>query len=307
MSSQQSIIEVTSVTKEVCEFTLRRSSLAIASALRRIMISEIPTMAIDEVYVYDNNSVMIDEFISHRLGLVPLVSEQASQFVTAAECNCPKGCDKCCVSFKLDVTNDRDEFKLVTIRDLQPFDNPKRINDAVLSEAIRSVVPIRSELAQEIRTKIGSHIEQDIVLAKLAPNQTIQLLCKARKGIGKQHAKWSPVCTAVFTHEPRIRVDQTQSADLDHAELKKIADSCPTKVFGVTQKGVLDIEDQASCMFCKECVKASSQAGKPGMISIQSDPTVFHFTVESTGSIPAAQIVKSSIQVLKQKLLSVRV
>jgi DNA-directed RNA polymerase II subunit RPB3 len=293
-------IEVTTLTSDVCEFTLRNSTLSIASALRRILIADVPTLAIDEVYIYDNNSVMFDEFLSHRLGLVPLVSEEVDRFINTSECTCAQGCDKCCVSFKLDVSNSSDQIKLVTIRDLEPYPNPQPLNDSDQQSAIRTVVPVRTE------SVVPNHnAEHDIVLCKLAQDHRIQLLCKARKGTGKQHSKWSPVCTAVFEHQPIVKIKSASLSSLDRATQQSICDSCPTQVFMMSD--VLDIEDQDRCMFCNECVKAYTKAGKPDLITIDSDPTVFRFSVETTGSMRPENLVKKAIDVLRKKLLSVRV
>merc|ERR1712032_524132 len=44
----------------------------LANALRRILIAEIPTMAIEKVEMWQNTSVLPDENLAHRLGLIPI-------------------------------------------------------------------------------------------------------------------------------------------------------------------------------------------------------------------------------------------
>lgn len=83
------------------KFELLNTDLAIANALRRIMISEVPTMAIDLVEIRENTSALHDEFIAHRLGLVPLYSPRIDAFVYHEECLCTSMCEKCTVKFRL--------------------------------------------------------------------------------------------------------------------------------------------------------------------------------------------------------------
>ena len=52
------------------------------------MISEVPTLSVDLVEIRDNTSALHDEFIAHRVGLVPLVSEKVDDFFTSEECSC---------------------------------------------------------------------------------------------------------------------------------------------------------------------------------------------------------------------------
>ena len=53
-------------------FDLTGAEPPLANALRRIMIAEIPTMAIEKVEMWQNTSVIPDENLAHRLGLIPI-------------------------------------------------------------------------------------------------------------------------------------------------------------------------------------------------------------------------------------------
>ncbi len=58
--------------EESATFIVRNVSPAFANSIRRAMLADVPTMAIDTVRVIENSSVMFDEMIGLRLGLVPL-------------------------------------------------------------------------------------------------------------------------------------------------------------------------------------------------------------------------------------------
>jgi hypothetical protein len=68
-------LEVKHLTDDEVEFDLRGVDVSFANALRRIMLSEVPTMAIETVYIEENDGVVMDEVLAHRLGLVPIAAD----------------------------------------------------------------------------------------------------------------------------------------------------------------------------------------------------------------------------------------
>ena len=55
-------------------FRLKGASPYYANALRRAAINSVSTFAIDTVTLYENTSALFDEYIAHRIGLVPIVT-----------------------------------------------------------------------------------------------------------------------------------------------------------------------------------------------------------------------------------------
>ena len=53
-------------------FVVRNITPAFANGIRRAIVADVPTLAIDTVRVVENSSVMFDEQLALRLGLVPL-------------------------------------------------------------------------------------------------------------------------------------------------------------------------------------------------------------------------------------------
>lgn len=172
------------------KFRLSGVSLAYANALRRVIIAEVPTIAIDLVTVRENTTPLHDEFIAQRLGLVPLQSSTVESFALKEDCACVEGadvCPNCTVKFILRVKNTAGGVLDVTTAHLE--------QDAARQEHQRLVRPVRYTLAH------SPSVERDILLLKLGANQEIDLECLAKKGLGKEHAKWSPVCVCAMRAE----------------------------------------------------------------------------------------------------------
>lgn len=113
-------VRILELSKYVMKFELLNVDLSVANSLRRIIIAEVPTMAIDLVEVKENTSALHDEFIAHRLGMIPLTSQGVDKFVTSDSCSCQSMCNKCSVTYKLHVVcTDRDQME-VTSRHIMP-------------------------------------------------------------------------------------------------------------------------------------------------------------------------------------------
>lgn len=63
-------------------------------------------------------------------------------------------------------------------------------------------------------------VEEDVLIAKLSPGQEMDLRLVCVKGIGSDHAKFSPVATASYRLLPKIKLLRSVTGD-DAAQLKE--------------------------------------------------------------------------------------
>ncbi|XP_061692832.1 DNA-directed RNA polymerases I and III subunit RPAC1 isoform X6 [Syngnathoides biaculeatus] len=68
-------IDIGQLTENLMEFDMLRIDAAIANAFRRILLAEVPTMAIEKVFIYNNTSIIQDEVLAQRLGLIPIKAD----------------------------------------------------------------------------------------------------------------------------------------------------------------------------------------------------------------------------------------
>eukprot|EP01122_Echinamoeba_exundans_P007740 TRINITY_DN2449_c0_g1_i1.p1 TRINITY_DN2449_c0_g1~~TRINITY_DN2449_c0_g1_i1.p1 ORF type:complete len:218 (+),score=33.65 TRINITY_DN2449_c0_g1_i1:182-835(+) len=188
MQQRSPNVKITKLTEHIVKFVLRDTDPSVANALRRVIISEVPTMAIDVVEIEKNSSPLHDELIAHRLGLIPLRSETAHRKSYTRFCTCDGYCEQCAVEYHLYVKA-TDGPRDVTSRDLQ-----KVMGDD-------AVMPVDNS-------------QDPILIVKLATNQELKLKCVAKKGIGKEHAKWNPVEVVSMRYGANIKLNQPAIEDL---------------------------------------------------------------------------------------------
>ncbi|XP_058215666.1 DNA-directed RNA polymerases II, IV and V subunit 3-like [Rhododendron vialii] len=286
-------VKIRELKDDYCKFELHSTDASLANALRRVMIAEVPTVAIDLVEIEVNSSVLNDEFIAHRLGLIPLTSDRAMSMRFSRDCDACDGdgqCEFCSVEFHLRAKCINDQTLDVTSKDLYSSDH--------------TVVPVDFS---DSGSGIENSEQRGIIIVKLRRGQELRLRAIARKGIGKDHAKWSPAATVTFMYEPEIHINEDMMDTLTLEEKQGWVDSSPTKVFDIDapsqQVVVVDPEAYA---YDDEVIKKAEAMGKPGLVEIYAKEDSFIFTVESTGAIKASQLVSNAIDILKQKLDAVR-
>jgi len=96
-------VSVVLLNKTDIEFDLVGYDPAIANALRRILLSDLPSMAIEKVHIYQNTSIMQDEVLAHRLGLLPLTADPRLFSYPARDWTPESGSEKETLQFSLNI------------------------------------------------------------------------------------------------------------------------------------------------------------------------------------------------------------
>ena len=78
--SEEYDVEFVEREEREARFLVRGVTPGFANGIRRAMIADVPTMAIDTVRFVENSSVMFDEQLALRLGLVPLTTPPEGEF-----------------------------------------------------------------------------------------------------------------------------------------------------------------------------------------------------------------------------------
>jgi DNA-directed RNA polymerase subunit D len=160
-------------------FIIKDVTPAFTNTLRRIMMEEVPTMAIEDVELRKNNSILYDEIIAHRLGLIPLKTDLKS-YNLPEKCKCKgEGCARCQLKLTLKVEKGS---RMIYASDLKSKD-----------PAVKPVYP-------------------KMPIVKLLKGQSLELEATAVLGKGKQHVKWSP-CLAYYKHKPIIEIGDVKNPE----------------------------------------------------------------------------------------------
>lgn len=146
------------------------------NSLRKIILSDIPSMAITSVYIAENTSSLVDEVLGNRIGLLYLFANDTD--------------------FGEFIENDYyDEHNSIQFS-IDVMYSPKK--NYVMSS---DLIWVPQEKQQKYLTTIPRVVSSDVLLCKLAPGQQVKLEAYATKGIGRIHAKFNVVSSCYYKKE----------------------------------------------------------------------------------------------------------
>ncbi|KAF8094682.1 hypothetical protein N665_0357s0017 [Sinapis alba] len=286
---------------------------AIANAFRRILLAELPTMAFEKVFIANNTSIVQDEVLAQRMGLVPIAADP-KLFEYLSENDQPN--EKNTIVFKLHAKCAKGEGrKKVLTKELIWLPNGSEL---VKESGDSNSKPKTYTSFSRCQTFFPEFADDpitpsypDILIAKLGPGQEIELEAHAVKGIGKTHAKWSPVATAWYQMLPEVIL----LGEVEDEDAERLVKACPVKVFDIEDMGNgrkrATVARPRECTLCRQCVRENY--GKEVMVegkkqkqwienvALRRIKNHFIFKIESTGSLPPDVLFTEAVKILEDK------
>ena len=264
-------IEIVEMEDRKAKFILRNSSPAMANALRRTMLQDIPKMAIDKVEFhlgpimqddkeYESVTSLFDEIIAHRLGLIPVPT--TDQFTFQKDCSCGGvGCPGCTIMYSLNKVGPG----TVLSGDLMPLGD--------------STLKVKDEA---------------IPIVELTDTQAVLIYATAVMGTAKQHVKWQAAFGVGYSYMPTVTIKDDKAGV---AEVQEAAASYPG-LFKV-EGGKLVVDD-----IYRACTYGKAVEQDPALqdaVTVEWDDTAFVFKYETDGSLTARQVLDKAVEILEQK------
>ena len=180
-------LEIINENEQKISLKIKGVPLQYANALRRICLNGVPIYAVESIDVLENSSVLADEGVAHRVGLIPLKTDLSAS---------KEG-------------NENDKIMLTL--------------DSGVSDETRTV--LSGELKSQDESVIPT--SNDIPIVTLAPGQSIKFEAYARLGKGTEHARWNSANVATLTDtekddEKVLTVESTGALNPKHIILSSV-------------------------------------------------------------------------------------
>ncbi len=180
-------LEIINENEQKVSVKIKGVPIQYANALRRICLNGVPIYAVESIDVLENSSVLADEGIAHRVGLIPLKTDlEASKD-----------------------GNENDKIMLTL--------------DSGVSEETRTI--LSGDLKSQDNNVIPT--SDDIPIVTLAPGQSLKFEAYARLGKGIEHARWNSANIATLTDSEKddekiLTVESTGALNPKHIILSSV-------------------------------------------------------------------------------------
>ena len=291
--------------ENLLEFDMIGVHPSIANAFRRIIIAEVSTMAVEKVRIYNNTSLLQDEFLAHRLGLIPIRADPSlfafkiedTSFVAKKKQKNPNeppfdDDPKDTLLFSLKVKYSSKKGMKKKGKDDEDDDLVEVPDGKVLTKHMLWM-PLEGQ-EELFKADPPRVVDDNILIAKMSPGQQINIVMQVVKGVGGDHAKFSPVSTASYRLLPTITLLKEVSGE----PAQRLQKSFSAGVIGINKRGVAVVLDARKDSLSRNYFRHPDLKDVVKMTLIKDH---FIFTVESTGSRSCQSIVEEAIDILASK------
>eukprot|EP00948_MAST-09A_sp_MAST-9A-sp1_P000967 g967.t1 len=258
---------------ESIEFDLVGCDAAIANTMRRVLLAEVPSVAICLVLIQENTSVMQDEVLAHRLGLLPIKFDHRRLLERKLSATAAAGNNSDTLCFELNVKCTKNK------------------NGTVYSKALRWK-PLSGQQSQMFATDPPRMVHDDIIVCKMRPGQSIRCEMLCWKGVGKDHAKFQPVAPASYRLLPTVRFKEPVRGKL----AEELKERCPG--IDIDENGEAIVTSARDITMCRESLRHPELQKR---LEIGRKTSHYIFTIESVGALSAETLFLEAIQVFKYK------
>ncbi len=263
-------IKVLETDEQFGRFLIEETTPAQVNAIRRTLLSDVPTMAIDTVEInqgiirdddgreYESIAPLFDEIIAHRLGLLPVPTD-LDNYVFRDSCECGGvGCPHCTITY---IINKKGPCTVYS-GDLIPVGNDSSL------KIVDGLIPI----------------------VELKEKQALIAYAIAELGTGREHAKWQPVSGLGYTYYPTIRIDMKRCS----GKCKELVSSCPSKA-KKTDGDIVTITKVDACYDLMKCIDICEEA-----VEVDYDESRIIMQYETDGSISAKDAIEYALLLLDE-------
>ncbi|XP_072912284.1 DNA-directed RNA polymerases I and III subunit RPAC1 isoform X4 [Hemitrygon akajei] len=288
-SGASSRIDIVRLEDDTLEFDMIGIDAAIANAFRRILLAEVPTMAVEKAFIYNNTSIVQDEVLAHRLGLIPIKADpRLFEYRSTGD---EEGTEIDTLQFHLKVKCTRNPKALKDSSDPEEL----YLNHKVYSKHLKWV-PIGNQADVFGQVEIQP-VHDDILIAQLRPGQEIDVVVHCVKGIAKDHAKFSPVATASYRLLPEITLLSPIEGELAE-KLKQCFSPGVIEIEMVNGKKVANVVNSRLDTCSREIFRHDDLKNLVRLGRVRDH---YIFSVESTGILPPEVLVSEALKVLMTK------